>query len=188
MNQFEFLSVFVSIIIALGISNILSSAMRLIRRRGRVRVHHATLVWMASLFLLQVLAWWLAFQRRDLTNWTFFRFLLYLLMPILVSVPGYLLVPEIELELEPDFDLAKEFNHNRRWFFAMLTAVGVIGFVESVVSSGTWRLGLGNAFPLMMAVLCVAGLLIRARTAQLVIAVTFLAILLAYIGLVFSQL
>lgn len=56
MNQFEFLSVFVSIIIALGISNILSSAMRLIRRRGRVRMHGATLVWMAVLFLLQVLA------------------------------------------------------------------------------------------------------------------------------------
>jgi hypothetical protein len=188
MKQFEFLSVFVSIIIALGISNILSSAMRLIRRRGRVRMHTTTLVWMATLFLLQVLAWWLAFQRRELTNWTFFRFLLYLLMPILVSVPGYLLVPEIELELEPNYDLEKEFNHNRRWFFAMLSAVGIIGFVESIVSSGTFGLGLSNAFPLVMAALCVWGLGTRARLAQLVIALTFLVTLLGYIGLVFSQL
>ena len=117
-EQFEFLSVFVSIIIALGISNTLSSAMRLIRRRGRVAMHYPTLIWLASFFIFQMLIWWLAFQRREWTNWTFYRFLLYLLMPILVSVPGYLLVPEIEVEMEPGFDLEREFNHNRRWFFA----------------------------------------------------------------------
>jgi hypothetical protein len=188
MKQFEFLSVFVSIIIALGISNILSSAMRLIRRRGRVRMHTTTLVWMATLFLLQVLIWWMAFQRRELANWTFFGFLFYLLLPILVSVPGYLLVPEIELELEPNYDLEKEFNHNRRWFFAMLAAVGALGFVESVVSSGKWGLGLSNAFPLVMAVLCVGGFGTRSKLAQLVIALTFLTALLGYIGFVFSPL
>ena len=188
MNQFEFLSVFVSIIIALGISNILSSAMRLIRRRGRVHMHGATLVWMAVLFLLQVLAWWLAFQRRESTHWTFFRFLLYLLMPILVSVPGYLLVPEIELELEPSYDLEREFNHNRRWFFAIMAVMGVTAFVESAVSSGSFRLGLGSAFPLVAIALSLGGFAIRAKWAQLLIALAFLATLLCYIGLVFSQL
>lgn len=188
MNQFEFLSVFVSIIIALGISNILSSAMRLIRRRGHVRMHNATLVWMAALFLLQVLIWWLAFQRRESAHWTFFRFLLYLLMPILVSLPGYLLVPEIELELEPSYDLEREFNHNRRWFFAMLGAMAVVGFVESAVSSGALRMGLNSSLPIVSFLLCIGGFAVRARWAQLVIALTYLATLLCYIGFVFSQL
>lgn len=188
MSKFEFLSVFVSIIIALGISYILSSAMRLIRRRGHVRMHGTTLVWMASLFLLQVLIWWVAFQRRESTNWTFFSFLLYLLVPILVSVPGYLLVPEIELELEPDYDLEKEFNHNRKWFLALLAALGVVGFVESGVSSGLWRISLGSALPLLQTALCVCGFLTRARWAQMAIALTYLATLLVFIGVVFSQL
>jgi hypothetical protein len=188
MSQFEFLSVFVSIIIALGISYILSSAMRLIRRRGRVHMHYPTLIWMAVLFLLQVLAWWLAFQRRESTNWTFFRFLLYLLIPILVSVPGYLLVPEIELELEPEFDLEKAFNHNRRWFFVILGAMGIIGFAEYAASSGTWKLDFGSAFPLVNIVLCIGGFSLRAKWAQLLIALTFLATLLGYIGFVFLRL
>ena len=188
MSKFEFLSVFVSIIIALGISNILSSAMRLIRRRGRVRMHSTTLVWMGALFVLQVLVWWLAFQRREWTDWTFFRFLFYLLVPILVSVPGYLLVPEIELEMEPNYDLEREFNHNRLWFFGMLLALGMIGFAESVVSSTTWRLSLSSAFPLLQIAICIVGLVIRAKWAQLVIALTFLVALLCYIGIVFSQL
>jgi hypothetical protein len=188
MKEFEFLSVFVSMIIALGISNILSSAMRLIRRRGRVRMHVTTLVWMAVLFLLQVLAWWVAFQRREWTNWTFFRFLLYLLMPILVSVPGYLLVPEIELEMEPTYDLEREFNHNRKWFFALLAAMGAVSFVEFVLSSRGSKLGLSNVFPLVVIALCIGGFAIRAKWVQLLIAVAFLVTLLCYIGLVFSQL
>jgi len=188
VSQFEFLSIFVSIIIALGISNILSSAMRLIRRRGRVHTHCTTLIWMAALFLLQVLAWWVAFQRRESTNWTFFRFLLYLLLPILVSVPGYLLVPEIEMELEPQFDLEKEFNHNRVWFFAILGAMGLTSFVESAVSAGTSRLNFGSAFPLVVVLLCIGGIVLRSKWAQLLVASTFLATLLCYIGFVFLKL
>ena len=188
MKQFEFLSVFVSIIIALGASHILTSATRLIRLRGRVRMHSPTLVWMAVLFLLQVLMWWLAFQRREWTSWTFFRFLLYLLMPILVSVPGYLLVPEIELELNPTYDLEKEFNHNRKWFFAMLAAMGIVGFLEYVVSSSPSKLDLSNAFPFLVVLLSIAGFGIRAKWAQLLIAWTFLVALLCYIGFVFPQL
>ncbi|MFI5336049.1 MAG: hypothetical protein ACHQ5A_04655 [Opitutales bacterium] len=188
MNQFEFLSVFVSIIIALGISNILSSAMRLIRRRGRVRLHVTTLIWMAVLFLLQVLIWWVAFQRRESTNWTFFRFLLYLLTPILVSVPGYLLVPEIELELEPSFDLEREFNHNRRWFFALLAAMGLVSFGEYVLNGGSANLNLGSLSPLVIVALCAGGFVLPGKWAQLTIALLFLLTVLCYIGLVFSRL
>jgi len=188
MSQFEFLSVFVSIIIALGISNILSSAMRLIRRRGRVRMHKATLIWMAVLFLLQVLVWWVAFQRRESTNWTFYRFLLYLMMPILVSVPGYLLVPEMEMELVPDFDLEREFNHNRRWFFVILAAMGAVSLAEYAVSSAPSKLGFGSAFPFVVIGLSIGGFSLRAKWAQLLIALTFLATLLCYIGFVFLRL
>src|ERR1022692_3778816 len=183
MKEFEFLSVFVSMIIALGISNILSSAMRLIRRRGRVRMHVTTLVWMVLVFLLQVLIWWVAFQRREWTNWTFFRFLLYLLTPILVSVPGYLLVPEIELELELTCDLEREFNHNRRWFFALLGAMGIASFAEYVLSSNPSKLDLSSVSPLVIIALCIGGFVIRAKWVQLLIALTFLVTLLCYIGL-----
>lgn len=110
------------------------------------------------------------------------------MMPILVSVPGYLLVPEIELELEPSYDLEREFDHNRRWFFAIMAVMGVTALVESAVSSGSLRLGLGSAFPLVAIALSLVGFATRAKWAQLLIAVTFLVTLLCYIGLVFSQL
>ena len=188
MNQFEFLSIFISIIIALGISNILTSAMRLIRQRGRARMHPPTLVWMAVLFLLQMLIWWAAFNRRGSENWTFFRFLLYLMMPILVSVPGYLLVPEIQLELEPGYDLEGEFNHNKRWFFGIIAAMVITTFVEYGVSKGPTELDLSTAFRLVFIALCVTGMAMNGKRAQLLIALAFLAALLTSIGLLFSRL
>ncbi len=186
MNQFEFLSIFISMIIALGITNILSSAMRLIRNRDRVRMHPPTLVWMAVLFLLQMLIWWAAFNRRESGNWTFFGFLLYLLMPILVSVPGYLLVPEIELEHK--FDLESEFNRNRGWFFGSLIAMLATTFLEYSVSKGAPGFDLSTAFRVFYLALCMGGLATQARMAQLAIALCFLLALLLNIGIAFSRL
>jgi len=97
-------------------------------------------------------------------------------------------VPEMELELEPTYDLEREFNHNRRWFFALLAAMGAVSFVEFVVSSRGSKLGLSNVFPLVVIALCIGGFAIRAKWVQLLIALAFLVTLLCYIGLVFSQL
>ena len=188
MKQFEFLAVFVSIILALGTSHTLSSAMRLINRRGHVRMHAPTLIWLATLFLGQIFIWWLAFQRMETTQWTFFGFLLYLMVPTLVSVPGYLLVPEMELEFQPDFDLEKNFNHNRKWFFAILAALGIAGYVESAFSAGRILLYPSNDLPLLLSAVSIAGLAIRTKRGQVLVALTFLAVLLGYIGFVFATL
>ena len=188
MNQFDFLSVLVSIIIALGLSHLLSSTAQLIRRRGRVAMHYTTLVWMAVLFLLQIQVWWVAFYRRELTHWSFFGFLLYLLIPILISVLGYLLVSEIELELEPEFNLEREYYHNRRWFFGILGSVVIVSLVEDAVRSGTLKWDLNSAFRFGFLLLCAAGFGIQAKRMQFGIALTFIAALLCYIGLFFARL
>jgi len=188
MSQFDFLSVLVSIIIALGLSHILVSAAQLIRRRRRVQMHYTTLVWMAVLFLLLVQVWWVAFYRREIIHWSFFGFLLYLSIPTLVSVLGYLLVSEIELELEPKFDLEREYYENRRWFFGILGSVVVLSLVEDAVRSGTLSVDLNSAIRFIFLLLSAAGFFIRAKRAQFSIAMTFLIVLLCYIGLVFARL
>lgn len=189
MNKFDFLSVLVSIIVALGISHILTCTARLINRRGRVNFYPPTLIWMVSLFLLLVFIWWVSFYRREVEHWTFFGFLLYLLIPILVSVSGYLLVPEMELELEPRFDLEKQYFHNRKWFFGILGGLTAIAFLEDAVRMGAPRLGDPNfSIRLVFIPLCIGGFGIRAKRAQIFIALMFLATLLYYIGYVFGKL
>ena len=55
MTQFEYLSVLVSIIVGLALTQLLSGAARLIQLRRRVRMHAPTLLWMATLFLIDIL-------------------------------------------------------------------------------------------------------------------------------------
>jgi hypothetical protein len=188
MNAFEYLSVLVGIIIALGVSHILASAMRLIRFRFRIKIHPLTLIWMLVLFLLQMLIWWDAFTRREWTDWTFFGFLLYVLIPILVSVPGYLLVPENMAELDDDYALLDEFEKNRRWFFGILGAVGLVSLAEYLVSSATPRFGIRNSAPLFIIVLSALGLWLKSVRAQLLIAISFLIFLLSFVSFVFLRL
>ena len=188
MNRFDFLSVLVSIIIALGISHILASAARLIRRRGKVLLYPPTTVWMVTLLLLQVQVWWVAFYRRDIVHWTFFGFLLYLLIPILISLLGYLLVPEFELEVADNVDLEREYGHNRRWFFGILGTVIIVSLLEDIFRSGRMDLDLNSGIRFLFLGLAVAGFAVGNRRAQLPVALVFLGTLVCYIGLVFRTL
>lgn len=57
MSAFEYLSVLTAIIIGLAISHLLTAVARLIRRRHQIRIHLSTIMWMATLFLLQIQIW-----------------------------------------------------------------------------------------------------------------------------------
>jgi hypothetical protein len=188
MDQFEYLFVLVGIIIALGISHILASAMRLIRFRFRIRMYPVTLIWMLVLFLLQLLIWWAAFTRREWADWTFFGFLFYVLIPILVSVPAYLLVPESLSELADGYDLKDEFDKNRRWFFAILGTVGLVTLAEFLVISAIPGFGLSNSAPVFIFVLSALGFWLKSDKAQLAIALAFLVMLLVFLSFVFLRL
>ena len=184
MPEFNHLSIFISIIIALGVSHLVSSGARLIHLRGRVRIHYPTVIWMVTLLLLQVQIWWVAFYRRDVKEWTFFGFLLYLLIPIVVSMLGYLLVPQ----LDANTDLENEYYHNRKWHFGLLAGVVAVSLLEDAVRSGMARLDLNFSMRVAFLVLCGVGVTTRAKRAQLPVALAFLGLFVFYMVLVFAKL
>jgi hypothetical protein len=184
MHPFDYLSIFVSIIIALGVTHLLSSLARYIHLRGQVRPFAPALVWAASLLLLQVQIWWVSFYRRDIPEWTFFGFILYLLIPSIVSMLSYLALPE----LHAGADMEREYNRNRRWFFGLLAAVIVISLAEDFSRSETVRIDANSAFRIGFIALAAAGWAIESARGQLAIAIVFLISLVTYISVVFSRL
>lgn len=76
MRPFDYLSILVSIIVALGVTALLSNTARYIRLRDRITGYAPGIVWVSALFLLQVQIWWVSFHRREIETWTFFGFLL----------------------------------------------------------------------------------------------------------------
>jgi hypothetical protein len=186
MGQFEYLSVLVSIIVGLALTQLLSGTARLIQVRARVRPHATTLLWVATLFLLDTQIWWAAFERRDIREWNFFLFLFYLLQPTIAFLLSYLVLPE--LGDEDEIDLPKNFAGNRPWFFALLALLPLASLADEYIDLGTIPRDADAAFRVLFLVLALVAGRVRDAQAQLWFAGISLALLCGYVGLLFLHL
>jgi hypothetical protein len=93
MGQFEYLTAFVSIIIGIAVTNLMTSLHRLIVARRQVRWHALPLVWTGLLFLITVAYWWgnyQIFQQDD----TLFLFLFELVAPVCLFLAAGAVLPD----------------------------------------------------------------------------------------------
>lgn len=185
-SAFEYLSVLVSIIVGLALAHLLSSAARLLQLRRRLRLHATSLCWMAFLLLANIQIWWAGFERRDSTEWNFFTFLLYLLMPITGFLLSYLIVPD--LDDADGIDLRRNFDDNRSWFFALLAALPAISLAEETLNTGRFPTDVDALFRIALVVLAAIGALVRNARFHLAYAALLLAALCAYVLLLFLRL
>lgn len=186
MSQFEYLSVLVSIIIGLALTQLLSGAARLIQLRRRVRMHVPTLLWMATLFLVDIQVWWVAFDRRATTEWQFFGFVLYLLIPVMLFLLCYLVLPD--LGDEDSADLRDNFDGNRGWFFGLLAGIGAVSLAEQAVRGELLRFDADVAFRVVFVTLSLVMARVRSERVQAWNAVLVLLLILGYIAMLFIDL
>jgi hypothetical protein len=71
VDAFSYLSVLLSIILGLGLTQLLTAVGRLIRHRDRVRLDWLPLLWAAVLLVVYVQTWWAMFGLRNVREWTF---------------------------------------------------------------------------------------------------------------------
>lgn len=184
MHPFEYLSILVYVIIGLGIKHLISGGARLIHQRDRIPVYLPTVLWMVFLFLLQIQIWWVGFYRRGITDWNFFGFLLYLLIPIGACLLGYLLIPESEKDENPE----QVYYHNRIYFFGAGIAITIISLTEDYVSSGRTSFDLNFLLRIMFLILFMIGLISPKKLVHQILAPVALVILVFYIAVLFSKL
>jgi len=186
VSQFEYLSVLVSIIVGLALTQLLSGAARLIQLRRRVRMHVPTLLWMATLFLIDIQVWWVAFDRRSTTEWHFFGFVLYLLIPVMLFLLCYLVLPD--LGDEDTADLRDNFDGNRAWFFGLLAGICTVSLAEQAVRRELSRFDADVAFRVGFIALSLAMSRVRSERVQAWNAVLVLLLILGYIAMLFIDL
>ncbi len=94
MSLFEFLMVLVSLIIGLGIAELLSGVAKTIRHRQTLKPYwiHSTFVLIIFLALLQ--QWWEIWSIRDTPVWTFPGLVMMLAGPIGLFLLAHLVFPE----------------------------------------------------------------------------------------------
>ena len=115
VDAFGYLSVLLSIIIGLGLTQILTAYGRLIRHRERVRVYWPPLLWAGLLILIYVQSWWSSFGLRSFENWTFFGFFVVLLQTVMLYMMAAVVLPE-QID-EAVIDLRAYYERQSRWLF-----------------------------------------------------------------------
>ena len=101
MSAFEYLSVLISIILALGMTRVLAGVGEMLQARSHRHIYWVHAIWIVNLFLYMVIAWWIFYRWRNQQPWTFFLFLFVLISPTILYLASIVLFPR-----EGDVDLA----------------------------------------------------------------------------------
>ncbi len=145
MSLFEFLMVLLSLIVGLGIAEVLTGTARTIRWRQGVQLYWVHSVLVVTVFIALVQQWWEIWGLRNTPEWTFPGLLMMLGGPAGLYLIAHLIFPE---PMEgADF---REFYYGPMrpiWWIAFATVIIASTFRPLVV--GTVLLGLDNLVSLI---------------------------------------
>jgi hypothetical protein len=134
VTTYEHVAVLPSIIVGLGIAQLLTSVHRVAEARARVRHYWLPLVWVVVLFVSQVEWWWAFYGMRNEPRWNFFYVLFVLLSPVTLFLASAFVLPEVERGER--YDLREHYYANRGWFFALLAASPLLDGVRRAMHAG----------------------------------------------------
>ena len=95
MDHFQYITILVSLVVGLGIADLLQSAYRLFQGHHRVRFHWLALAWAAVVFLRVTFFYWDFYRLRLDDSWAAFPAFLYLLAtPVLLFLASRNALPD----------------------------------------------------------------------------------------------
>jgi len=113
MDEFRYLSVLISVILGLAVTQILKGFRGILRSRTRIRIYWPVIAWAVLLLLICVQSWWAMFELRHYQPWTFAAFAVVLLQTIVTYMLAGLVFPD--LFGEGIVDLRESFYAQLRW-------------------------------------------------------------------------
>jgi len=162
MDPFSYLSVLISIVLALGMTRVLAGVGEMLQARLRRRIYWVHTLWIVNLFLYLVVAWWIFYRWRNQQPWTFSLFLFVLISPTILYLASLLLFPP-ESQLDEAIDYKKHYYANHRAFFILFGLFTPIDIVDSLLKGIPHFLALGPQY-IVSSSLYFAGFLTAAIT------------------------
>lgn len=170
MTLFEFLSVAISIVLALSAGQLLTNLREVFDPERRSWTHA---LWVIHLLIIHVLTWWSLWAFRDI-DWNLATFSIVLLPAAILFVCSSTLVPNNASSVT---SWKEHFFHVRRWFFAARSFFVVATGYRSWLLLDKPLLETPSPVSIPMLILCMAGLVVpneRMHRALAAIALIFL--------------
>ena len=162
MGAFEYLSVLISIILALGMTRVLAGVGEMLQARRDRRIYWVHVIWIVNLFIYLVVAWWIFYRWRNQQSWNFYLFVFVLISPTILYLASMLLFPR-ESSVDELVDYKTHYYANHRAFFAIFSMFTVVDVADTLLKGIPHFLELGKPY-IISSVLYFSGMVTAAIT------------------------
>jgi hypothetical protein len=185
MDQFNYLAVLISIVLGLGITQLLSGFGRWLEQRADFRAYAPSIIWAGVLLVVHVQTWWSMFGLREHKGWTFIQFSAVLMQPILLFLLATLVLPSATA---PEQDLRTNYFKQQAWFFGLWGALLVNSLIKDLLLSSELPAPLNMAFHITFFVLSITAMRVKREIFHRVYAYFSAVFICLYIFLLFAEL
>ena len=186
MDQFSYLSVLLSIIIGLAITQILKGYRGIMLSRARVQAYWPVLLWSAALLVANVQSWWASFGLREVRVWTFAKFAIVLVQTILQYMLAAIVLPDFFGSER--VDLREHYWAHARWLLGLSIGMLLASIAKDLILSGQLPEPLNLSFHVAFIAVAAVALVVRNETYHKLTALAFAALLCTYITVLFERL
>ena len=130
MSSFEFISILMSIIIGLGVTNLLAGTGRAFYRRRQNPMDEVHVVFTAATLLVLVLNWWVAFKWNSEVVWSFDKFLALIVWTIALYMLTIFLYPP---DLSQEEEHRGRFQQNRAGYYWAFIAFCLLDIAQTAI-------------------------------------------------------
>lgn len=131
MDEFGYLSVLLSVVIGLAVTQILQGFRERMLIRERMRDFLPTRLWAATVLLVCAQTWWAMFGLRSRHDWAFDQFLVLLAQTIVLYLIAGLVYPNFAIERA--IDMRVHYFAQRRKFFTLLIVAALLSIARDLV-------------------------------------------------------
>jgi hypothetical protein len=181
MKPFDYLTVLISIVLGLAITNVLTRLALVMQSRDRVSFYWPPIAWALWIFFICIQHWWAQWTWQYAPEPTFGGFCLQLMTPVLLFLVGALALPD--REEDGKLDLQGWYFYNRKWFFGLLFLIPLVSILEEIVRSGSMRSLVNLAFLIAFSVVAAISYFITSRRAGEWVTAQAMVMTIAYVVL-----
>lgn len=163
MDKFEFLAVFISIVVGLGVTHILYGLARIIHTRDQQPVSTLHMLWTMNVLLILLLNWWVLFLWSDFAAWSFDIYLLLISWGVALYMLAVVLYPP-DIRSGDSYDAI--FEKNRRWLFGTFCTFIVLDIAQTAVRGQLFQPKYYLPFVLHYMLLAMIGIVVPNRRYQ----------------------
>ncbi len=186
MDQFSYLSVLLSIILGLAITQVLKGFRGIFLARDRTLLYWPSVVWAALLLLIFTQTWWAMFGLRNEPNWHFLGFAIVLIHCILLYMMAALILPDF-FGTEP-IDLHSHYYAHRVLWFSIAIITVAVSLLKDFVLDGHFTNATNLSFHLFFAFAAVIALLTTKDWVHKTLVVAFGLVFCCYTVVLFADL